>query len=174
MENSWYSSRALWGSWRQFNYMEDKSLVTCESLEQSKMFWEAYQHFYYTNKQPTFRQLEDGETFDKETKSPFLYVRGSRQTYEDMASNLKPSSIKQKGMVHSIIGGHHPKGIPDWAKCIVEEHLSSYDLGDSRNFESTEQLIYKLTKLRNAKVYLGSVTSWSRIGWVFGLGVYKV
>ena len=169
MENSWRSPKALWGSWRQFRFMEPKSIIVCESLEQSKMFWEAYQHFYDTNKQPTFRQEEEGETSDM-----FSYMEGDIHTYEKMRDNLKPLNTTPKGMVHSIIGEHHQKGIPNIQKSIIEKHLTSYDLGDSRNFKSAEQLIYKLTKLRNSKLYFGSVCSWSRIARVFGLEVYKV
>lgn len=149
--------------------MENDSIIVCESLEQTKMFWKAYQHFFNTNKQPAFRQQEQGEPLDK-----FLYIKGHIGTYDKMRSNLKPLDAYKDSMVHSIIGAHHSKGISNTDKDILEKHLSSYNLGDSRNFESEDQLIDKLTKLRQAKLYLGSVCSWSRIAHVFGLSVIEI
>lgn len=165
----YYSSKAVYNTWRQFAGMEGDSVVVCESLDQTKMFWTAYKHFFDTDKQPRFQQLGLSES-----KDDLLFIKGDIETYGRMRSNLNPLPNTQSGMVHCIIGEHHSKGIPDTSKAILESHLSSYDLGDSRDFQSLDQLIDKLTRLRQSRLYFGSICSWSRIAGVFNLEVITI
>jgi len=46
---------------------------------------------------------------------------------------------------------------------IMQAHPDFRDLGDSRKFDSSEQLIEKLNYAQHSRMYIGSSCSWSKI-----------
>ena len=65
---------------------------------------------------------------------------------------------------------HHQKKILR-AEVIMEDVI---DLGDSRNFESVQQIMYKIKLVQQAKCYIGSPTSWDVIARWYSKPVIRI
>jgi hypothetical protein len=65
---------------------------------------------------------------------------------------------------------HHQKKILR-AEVIMEDVI---DLGDSRNFESIQQIMYKIKLVQQAKCYIGSPTSWDVIARWYSKPVIRI
>ena len=65
---------------------------------------------------------------------------------------------------------HHQRKILR-AEVIMEDVI---DLGDSRNFESIQQIMYKIKLVQQAKCYIGSPTSWDVIARWYSKPVIRI
>lgn len=57
------------------------------------------------------------------------------------------------------------------AEVIMEDII---DLGDSRNFKSLQQIMYKIKLVQQAKCYIGSPTSWDVIARLYDKPVIRI
>ena len=66
------TNHALGKTWRQYHYMnhawrlghEDDMVIYCSHLDQAKIMWEAYKHFFEVKGEPIFRE-ENFERLDQ-------------------------------------------------------------------------------------------------------------
>ena len=120
--------------------------------------WEAYKYFFNVKREPTFA---------KEGPNQIDFADYYRNTTKENIWNVCKLHLKNPievthPIVYSIIDiKNSEKGIDSKSKNNIIKHLSGVDLGDSRNFKSADELIYKVTQLASAETFIGSSCSWA-------------
>ena len=161
-------------AFRQFtnaNYSKiENPIFYCDTIEQVKIFYKAYITLFKTQfKTPIFNPARGlGPSPANGWNDKALYIKDSVKFNRSVI--LKRTFNKEYNYCYSIakIENTH-KGIDDTAY----EHLlnilkkDGYDLGDSRNFVSVDQLIHKLTVLASSQIYVGTNCSWLYLAEVF-------
>jgi len=160
------TTTALGKTWRQYNYMnhawrlgyEDEMILYAYDLDAAKIHWEAYKHFFDVKGEPTFC----GERGDDIVGVQDYYRNPTKaHMFEVFRTYVKPLP-KKLSVVYSIIDiKNSEKGIHSKSKNNIIKHLSGFDLGDSRNFKSADELIYKVTQLASAETFVGANCSWA-------------
>jgi len=163
------TTTALGKTWRQYNYMnhawrlgyEDEMILYAHDLDTAKIHWEAYKHFFEVDGEPIFC----GE------RGPHIigvqdYYRNPTKAhmFEVFKTYVKPWPYIGSALpvAYSIIDiKNSVKGIDSKSKNNIIKHLSGVDLGDSRNFKSADELIYKVTQLASAETFIGANCSWA-------------
>ncbi len=163
------TNHALGKTWRQYNYMnnawrsghEDDMVIYCSHIDQAKIMWEAYKHFFEVKGEPIFRE----ENYDHVIDFQDYYRNPTRDTLFDLFKTyLKPWPYIGTALpvAYSIIDiKNSSKGISSKSKNNIIKHLSGVDLGNTRDFKSAAELIYKVTQLASAETFIGSNCSWA-------------
>jgi len=163
------TNHALGKTWRQYHYMnhawrlghEDDMVIYCSHFDQAKIMWEAYKHFFEVKGEPIFRE----ENFEHVLDLQDYYRNPTRDDLFDLFKTyLKPWPYLGTALpiAYSIIDiKNGDKGIDSKSKNNILKFLTGTDLGDTRNFKSADELIYKITQLAAAETFIGPNCSWS-------------
>ena len=160
------TTTALGKTWRQYNYMnhswrlghEDEMILYAHDIDAAEIHWEAYKHFFEVEGEPIFCGVNRERVIGVQD-----YYRNPTKAhmFEVFKTYVKPLP-KKLSIVYSIIDiKNSEKGIHSKSKDNIIKHLSGVDLGDSRNFKSADELIYKVTQLASAETFLGANCSWA-------------
>lgn len=162
------TNHALNKTFRVFGYInhawhlgfKDEMVLYAHDLDQLQIMWEAYKHFFEVKGEPTF--LKEGTN---QIGWPDYY---RNTTKENLWSIFKQYRKRPREVTHPIVysisdvkKSHY--GINGLSKENIMKNLRGIDLGDTRNFESADQLIDKITKLSTAQMFFGSHCSWAFI-----------
>tara|TARA_B100000282_G_scaffold44627_1_gene27789 strand:- start:6077 stop:6652 length:576 start_codon:yes stop_codon:yes gene_type:complete len=182
---------ALGKTWRQFNYMnyawrsgyKEDVIVYCTHMDQIKIMWEAYKHFFDVDGEPIFYKEEGDHVVGVQD----YYRNRTRDSLFDLFKTyLKPWPYIGSALpiAYSIIDiKDHWKGIDSKSRKNIFKFLTGTDLGDTRNFKSADELIYKTTQLASAETFIGPNCSWAglcpyfdtewveiKAGWIYDAG----
>lgn len=166
MPNGYRITDAVSQAFRQFlhanhNKIEDP-IFYCDTIEHGKMFYKAFTTLLHTQfKNPTFNGWNDQATYispeDNFDRSVKIKIKLFDKRYNYCYS------IAKKENTH--------KGISKlpYERLLNILNKDGYDLGDSRNFNSAEELIDKLLALNSSEIYVGTNCSWLYLAEIFNV-----
>lgn len=149
-----------------FMQIEGYVNIYCSDLKQTHMHVQAYHHFFKNNIKAKINYEKIEEHDRNIMKHPNLPFDG----YDWFRKKLKRKIPKKDHICTSLISvDKHEKGITKEQKeallsCFGEKIIN---IGDSRNFSSTNEVIDKLTILAESKCFIGSSTSYSHMAPIF-------
>lgn len=172
---------SLTGTWKCLAYAQyfgvDSITLYASNAEISEMYKEAYKHFFDWS--PC--KVEIKKTIPEEilrhknaTEEPSFPMQNEREWFH---KRLKHTWNHDGPPTTSIIDfKKHEKGLPPevlkaFKSCLSEDTI---DLGDTRNFKNTQDIIDTVTKLANSRIYFGCLTSWSKIAPLFDTPVIEI
>jgi len=183
-------SKSNWIVWRReaifdfFEVVENKDIIICDNIEYFQMAMDAYRHFIWSDRNPElvdWREFFDDKHMFKQVcydstkrfkkikkKNPFDHFRDRPKRNKWITT-----SLIERDYWNSDIRGLEERGFqyPDGElfKEILSKHPDFIDLGDSRSFSNSDELISKLQIVRDSRMYIGSCCSWSN--WASENGV---
>lgn len=184
-------SKVDWIVWRReaifdfFEVVQNKDVIICENVEFFQMALDAYHYFISSDRNP---QLVDWrEIFDNDKHMFKQICFDSRKRFkhgpkQNPFDHLRDRPKRNKWITTSLIerdywdpvimdledkGFQYPDG--ELFKEILSSHPDFIDLGDSRSFSNSDELISKLQIVRDSRMYIGSCCSWSN--WASENGV---
>lgn len=170
-----------------FKVFRNTDLVIVDHYEYFEMLLAAYRHFVDDDHDITLERWEDYFDNDKDVfkhiarqKLKKFEISKKEEPFDDVKIKVGPK--KNKWIVTSLIErkywdpelyGLEEKGFQEPDGQLLESILSSHpdfiNLGDSRSFNSAEELIEKMQIARDARMYVGSCCAWSN--WTSENGV---
>ena len=162
--------------WRQFIYLdyfqpEKDPIFYCEDIKQAEIFWDAFNHFFDT-------EVDWNPTFVNQDRMPekVQYIPFAENRWDLYKERLRRDWSDKMHVGYSFISNKiDMKGID--TKAYQEMHLAMVDhvnLGDTRNFKTSEECIEKITAVAQSSLYLGSDCAWSNIAPIFDVPVVIV
>ena len=163
------TSSALHNTWSSFlliDVLEDEeAVIYSNDIKTMELYKEVYLNHF--DSKPFLRnaKIKEGkcewniENIDQHvwnTTAFFDYLKTERKP-----NNKFSYSMARKDRKDASFGASY-KGVDDDMYESMKELLhDQIDLGDSRNFKSADELIYKVTQLATAETFVGANCSWA-------------
>tara|TARA_B100000900_G_C20480782_1_gene675335 strand:- start:143 stop:784 length:642 start_codon:yes stop_codon:yes gene_type:complete len=159
------SSGALFDSWVSFVLIDSnedsEAVLCCEDIKQTEIFLEVFlDHFqskqWLRNAKLKKRNATHTKLVGRSEVDKILLTK-------PFVRNLKTERVVNDTFTYSLANKSKTyKGMDDQMYTMMKEILANgIDLGDSRNFESAEQLNEKFIAILNCKMHLGTESSWT-------------
>ena len=193
-----HQSISIMKYWEFFNYMSyhgsECTLILGDrlpyNLPKIEHIFKSYQHFFSTSiKFPKIRTVNKSiwEPLSNDTQNNFKVFKAWSWENWDKRDDIWPLKLPKvknpKYISTSIVKTRDGKyfrhrDIPaeyvDELINILTLNNNVINLGDSRGFESAEELIDKIEIIRNSKFYIGSEVSWKDIAKIFGVYTIRI
>lgn len=168
-----------------FKMFRNSDRVICRHYEYFKMLLDAYRHFIDDDHEIILENADDyfAHPVDFKQVAKKYDKKFSRERKIDPFLSLKAPPKKNKWITTSVIerkhwpsndnpeletkGFHFPDG--ELFESFLSNQPNFYNLGDSRTFENSDELIEKMQIARDSRIYIGSCCAWSN--WTSENGV---
>lgn len=176
-----------------FNLVPNVDFIVVEDYETFKKFMDGYEFLFDTPRKAELIHYEDMNieysTWKEEARrhnhkvkynykiNPFNYRRQQNEkkyvtssiidvSWAPLETPRKPDRVENLAM-----RSMQSDDVKEFMK-ILQAYPDFRDLGDSRKFDSSEQLIEKLDYAQHSRMYIGSSCSWSKIAVRSGSSTY--
>ncbi|MGB1862390.1 MAG: hypothetical protein ACPHG7_01910 [Flavobacteriaceae bacterium] len=183
-QNGIYVSNALSYAWRVFFYINyfkiSNAVLYCDDVIQVKIMQDAYENYFnstYLNDIHAPIYLQKGRGNSAGSDSIYIPMEGDKvyELWRDHLNIPLEKMAKDRHITYSILSNSKDiKGLDDHCletlfTCFAQARM--HNLGDSRNFESSEHCLNKIKMLIHSSLYIGSDTSWNNIAPIFKIPV---
>lgn len=168
---------SLTGTWKCLGYAQyfgiESMKLYASYPEMSKMYVEAYKHFFEWSPckveikpiDPKLKNITEEPSFPLQNEREWFHKRLKHEWKHDGPPTTSLIDFK-----------NHEKGLPpsvleSFKSCLSENTI---DLGDTRNFKSTQDIIDTITEVANSRIYFGCLTTWSKIAPLFDTPVVEI